>query len=81
MLSFNRIVFSESIDVNKTGAPKKCIIFHYLYFSDEGFKFQLDIHNECHHALIMSMNLSYIAILNIQGVDYYCIINRISKQK
>ena len=45
----------------------------------KGFKFQLDIHNECHDALIMSMNLSGIAILNIQGVDYHCIINRISK--
>ena len=29
--------------------------------------------------LIMPMNLSDIAILNINGVDYFCIITRISK--
>ena len=28
---------------------------------------------------MMSMNLSDIAILNIRGVDYCCIISRISK--
>ena len=30
---------------------------------------------------MMSMSLSYIAILNINGVDYCCIITRISKSE
>ena len=30
---------------------------------------------------MMSMNLNDIAILNVQGIDYYCIINRISKSE
>ena len=30
---------------------------------------------------MMSMNLSDIAILNIKGFDYCCIISRISKSK
>ena len=30
---------------------------------------------------MMSMNLNDIAILNVQGIDYCCIINRISKSE
>ena len=30
---------------------------------------------------MMSMNLSYIAILNIKGADYCCIISGISKSE
>ena len=33
------------------------------------------------YVLIMSMNLSDIAILNIHGADYCCIISRISKSE
>ena len=34
---------------------------------------------ECHDVLEMCINLNDIAILNIWGVDYRCIINGISK--
>ena len=37
--------------------------------------------NGCHDLLMMSMNLSDIAILNIKGSDYHCIISGISKNK
>ena len=30
---------------------------------------------------MMSMNLSDIAILNIKGLDYHCIVNGISKSE
>ena len=30
---------------------------------------------------MMSMNLSYIAILNIKGADYCCVISGISKSE
>ena len=35
----------------------------------------------CHDVLMMSMNISNIAILNIHGVDYYCINSGISKSE
>ena len=35
----------------------------------------------CHDVLMMSMNLSNIAILNINSADYCCIIKRINKSK
>ena len=81
MLYFDRNDASKGIDVNKTGASKKCIICHYWYFLDKEFKFQLDVCNRYHDVLMMPINLNDIAILNICGVDYRCIINRISKRE
>ena len=81
MLYFDRIDVSEGIDVNKTNASKKCDICHYWYFLDKGFKFQLDVCSGCHDVLMTSINLSDIAILNIGGVDYQCIINGMRKSK
>ena len=41
--------------------------------------FQPDVCNGCHDVLLMSIKLNDVAILNIGGVDYCCIINGISK--
>ena len=43
------------------------------------FKFQHDICNGGHGLLMMSVNPNNIAILNIQGIDYRWIINKINK--
>ena len=72
---------SEGMDVNKTTAPKECDICHYWYFLDIGFKFQPDGCNESHDVLMMSMNLSNIAILNINGADCPCNISGISNSE
>ena len=37
--------------------------------------------SRCHDVLMMSINLNDIAILNINGADYLCIINGISKNE
>ena len=81
MLHFNRIDFSERIDVNKTSASKECDICHYRYFLNYSFKFQPNVCKRCHDLLMMSMNLSDIAILNIKGYDYRCIISLNSKNE
>ena len=75
MLYFDRIYSSEGIDINKTIASRECDICHYWYFLNKGFKFQPDVCNR----LMMSMNLSDIAILNIKDSGYCCIISKISK--
>ena len=49
---------------------------HYCYFSNYSFKFQPNVCNRCHDLLMMSMNLNGIAILNIRGSDYRCIITK-----
>ena len=81
MLYYDRIDVSGGIDVNKTSASKECDICHCWYFLNFSFKFQPNVCNRCHDLLMMSMNLSNIAILNIKGSDYCCIISLISKNK
>ena len=81
MLYFDRIDIFEGIDVNKRRESKECDICHYWYFLGKGFKFQPNVCNRCHDLLMISMNLSDIAILNIKGSNYRCIISGISKRE
>ena len=81
MLYFDRIDVSEGIDVNKTSSSKECDICHYCYLLNYSFKFQPNVCNRCHDLSMMSMNLSDIAILNIKGSNYCCIISLISKHE
>ena len=81
MVYYVRIDASEGIHIDKTSASKGCDICHNWYFLDKGFKFQPYVCNGCHHVLMMSMNLSEIAVLNINGADYGRIITGISKSE
>ena len=81
MLYFDRTGASEGIDISKPNPSKECDICHYLYFLDRGFMFQLHVCNKCQDVLMMSMNPGNITILDINGADYCCISNRISKNK
>ena len=79
MLYFDRIQDSEGVDINKTSTLKECDICHYWYFLNYSFKFQTNVCNRCHDLLMMSLNLSDIAIINIKGSNYHCIVSLISK--
>ena len=79
ILYYNRIDVFKEIDVNKISASKECDICHYWYFLNFSFKFQPNVCNRSHDLLMMSINLSDIAILNIKGSYYCCIISLISK--
>ena len=81
MLYYDRIDISEGIDVKKTGASQECDICHYWYFLNYSLKFQPNVCNRCHDLLMMSVNLSEIAILKIKSSDYRCIISLISKNE
>ena len=72
-----RIGISEGTNINKTSVSKK--YGSYWYLLNKGFKFQSYVCNRCHDLLMMSMNLSDTAILNIKSADYFCIISGISK--
>ena len=67
--------------VNKSNESKVWDICHYKHFLNRGFKFQPNVCNRCHELLMMSINLSGIAILGIKSADYRCIISRISKSE
>ena len=79
MVYYDRIDVFENVNVNNTSESRECIICHYWYFLIKGFKFQPNVCNGYHDALMMSMNLNDIAILSVHGIDYCCIINGISK--
>ena len=81
MIYYDKTDVSEVIDVNKTSASKECDVFHYWYFLNYSCKFQPNVCNRCHDLLMMSVNLGDIAILNIKGSDYCCIICLIRKNK
>ena len=81
MLYFDRIGVSEGIDVNKTSESNESDIYHYWYFLNKNFKFQQNVCNRCHDLIMMSMNLSDIAISNIIGSYYCCIISEIRKSE
>ena len=81
MLYHDRIDVSEKTDVDKTSASKECDICHYWCFLNYSITFQPNICSKCHDLLIMSINLSNIAILNIKGSDYCSIISLISKSE
>ena len=81
MIYYDRIDFSEGIDVNKTSGSKGCNICHYCCFLSKGFRFQPNVGNRCYDLVMMYMNLSDITILNIKGANYCCITSRISKSE
>ena len=81
MVYYDGIDVSEGFYVNKTSASKECDVCYYWYLLNFSFKFQPNICNWCHDLLMMSVNLSDIAIWNIKGSDYRCIISFISKNE
>ena len=78
MLQYKKISVSEGIDTNKTSASKKCITCLYWYFKDVGFKSEPHVCNKCHDVLMIAYELKNIAILNVKGVDFRCILWGIS---
>ena len=55
------MLYYDRVDVNKTSKSKGCDIC----FLNKGFKFQPNVCNGYHDLVMMSLNLSDIAILNI----------------
>ena len=81
MLHYEKINVSEGIDTNKTSASNECMLYHYWYFKDVVFKFEPHICNKCHDVLMTAYELKMIAILNVKGVDFRCILWGISRDE
>ena len=70
MLYFGSNDIFEGINVNKTSTSKECVISHYWYFLNHGFKFQPNVCNRCHDLLKWSSNLSKNEAINLmQNTD------------
>ena len=81
MLYDDRCDVSEGIDVNKTSSSIEYDISHYWYLLNFSFNYEPNVCNRCNNLLLVTVNLSDFAILNIKGSDYHCIINLISKNE
>ena len=81
MLQCERIDVSEGIDINKTSASKECELCYYWFFKDIGFKFEEHVCHKCHDVLTIVHSLKDIAILNVKGATFRCILMGISKNE
>ena len=80
MLHYERIDISEGADLAKSNNNKECMICHYFFFN-HGFIFLYSVCNGCHDLSILSVNISDIAVITVENVDYRFIIHNISKSE
>ena len=80
MLHYDRTDISEGIDFTKSNRSEECMIYHYWFFNHK-FKFPDCVCNGCHDLTMLSVNISYVAIITIKNFDYGCIIHNISKSE
>ena len=69
MLQYERIDISYGIGFDKSNKSVECMICHYWYFKDTGFKYQPFVCNGCHDFSMVFQNLDDFEILKIKGVD------------
>ena len=81
MLQYEKIDVLGVIDINKTIALKECMLCHYWYCIDVGFKFEPHVCNKCHDLLMNAYELKNIAISNVKGVDFRCILWGINRNE
>ena len=80
MLQYERIDISDGIDFDKTNMSVECMICHYWYFKDIGFKYQPYVCNGCHDFSRIVQNLDEFVILKIKQVDYRCCVVNMSEK-
>ena len=72
---------SEGVYTNKTSASRDCMLCHYWYFKVVGFQFKAHVCNKCHDILMTAYELQNIAISDVKGIDFRCILWGISKDE
>ena len=50
------------------------MVCHYWYFKDVGFKFEPYVCYKCHDVFMTTYELKNVAILNVKGVNFQCIL-------
>ena len=79
MLQYERMDGTEGTDINKPDKSKECMICHYWYFKDIGYKYEPHVCNGCHNFSMVVYDLNDFIVLNIKGVDYRCYVFNMSK--
>ena len=55
------------------------MICHYWYFLNLNYTYESYVSNGYHDISMMAYELEYIAILNVKGIDYRCVIWTMTK--
>ena len=76
MLQYERIDVSKGIGINKSDKLNECMICHYWYFKDIGYKYEPYV---CNDLSMVVYDLNDFMILNIKDVDYRCYVFNMSK--
>ena len=79
MLQYKKVDASEGIDFNKSNKSKECMICHYWYFKDIGYKYEPYVCDGCHDLSMVVYDLNGFMILNIKSIDYRCYVFNMSK--
>ena len=80
MLQYERIDISEGIDFDKTNKSVECIICHYWYFKDIGFKYRPYVCNGCYDFSMIVQKLDDFVIVKVTGIEYRCCVVNMSKK-
>ena len=75
MLEHYQIDISEGIDINKKNELKESDICHYWYFLDKGSKYEPCLCNEFHDLLPKPINVNYVALFSLKGVNIEFILD------
>ena len=81
MLEYDRINFSEGIDVNKSNKSKECILCHYWYFLHKNFSYGSFLCDSCYNTMQKSNNFKNIAIAHIKKSAYSIYFLDMSKRE
>ena len=65
--------------MNKSNKSKECMICHYWYFKDIGYKYEQYVCNGCHDLSMMVYDLDDFVILKMKDADYRCFVFNMSK--
>ena len=57
------------------------MLYQYWYFKDVEFKFEAHVCNKCHDVLMAAYEFKNIAVLNVKGVDFRCILRSVSRDE
>ena len=79
MLQYKRIDISKGIVFDKSDKSKECMICHYWYFRDIGYKYKPHVCNKYQDLLMVVYDLKNCMILNIKGVDCRCYVFNMSR--
>ena len=46
----------NDVSLIKTSVSEECMVFHYWYFKDVGFRFEPHVCTKCHDVLMTALN-------------------------